>query len=267
MYWLAPAIIVLFLSAITIMFGIGGASVAIPVFYFLGMDISQAKLAGLVIVMVSSAAAGCAYLGKKMIAKKDAKNAAAAFFAMLIVTPAGAALASALDERSLIGLFSLALFASAAMVVFGKKISCAGGRVNADENAVKNLAANFGGKKAFAFQIAGGIAAGLANGALGIGGGIFLVPAFVMSGEDCTKAAILSIICMFFASILGFASNAAYIAPEYSLLVPIAIAATMGAYAGANLVASKRIGSAVLEKYLPIVLVLFAIKLAIDFLN
>jgi uncharacterized membrane protein YfcA len=262
MYWLAPAIIVLFLSAIAIIFGIGGASIAIPIFYFMGMEISQARFAGLVIVMVSSAVAGYAYLGKKMIARKDIEKASIAFIAMMAATPAGALLASALDERSLVGLFSLALFASAAMVVFGKKISC--GRADAaDEKAAKNSY----GIKAAVFQIGGGIAAGLANGALGIGGGVFLVPAFVMAGEECAKAAILSVICMFFASILAFASNAAYIEPDFSLLVPVAIAAAIGAYFGANLIIRKKVDSKTIEKFLPAVLVLFAIKLAIDFLN
>ncbi|MFA5107976.1 MAG: sulfite exporter TauE/SafE family protein [Candidatus Micrarchaeia archaeon] len=263
-------ILVLLLSGLFIILGIGGSSILIPIFYSIGISMDQARLAGLATLFVSTGTALVIYLRSSLFKKSDLQEIALILFGMLIAIPFGVWLGNTLDDNILIGLFSLSLFASAFAMAFEKKIVKSErkkGLTFAQEGEIGILA----GLEVSIFRIAlirgavGG-GAGLATGMLGIGSGIFIMPSLILTGTEPKRAAILSVACMFVASLFSIVNQLAYYAPsDYSLMLICAFAALIGSYVGATLLATGRVKGEFIKKAFPLVLVALAIKLAFDF--
>ncbi|PIT84060.1 hypothetical protein COU37_05380 [Candidatus Micrarchaeota archaeon CG10_big_fil_rev_8_21_14_0_10_45_29] len=257
---LAPALIVLFFSGFFVVFGIGGASVFVPIFATLGIGIKEAIIAGLFINIVSTGVATIIFAKGGLFKFRDLKDALSILLGMLFAIPAGVFISNMLSSQILVGLFSLSLFAcSFFMLKEGEKAKDAQGGAS----KVQNInAGKFSSTLVLALV---GIIAGLANGILGIGGGVFIVPALIMNGMFARRAAIISVACTFFGSIFSLSNHLAYGKANFPLLGAVGAAALIGALAGSHLFSSGKVSSPMITRAFPFLLILLAIKLALDF--
>ncbi|MFH1306319.1 MAG: sulfite exporter TauE/SafE family protein [Candidatus Micrarchaeota archaeon] len=265
MDFLLPAAIVLLLTGFFVIFGIGGASIFVPIFLQLGIGINDAIVAGLFINIISTGLATLIFFKSGILQQCHASQAGNIFFGMLISIPVGVWLSHTLEPSVLIGLFSLALFASAFLMVRKDAVQSVFSISEDDQVPFVDKDAKLSSASLTRGIV--GIIAGLANGILGIGGGVFIVPSLILAGCSAKRAAVLSIVATFLGSLFSFANHIAYKMPNMQFLLALGIVAFIGSFAGSTLFAKGKIKSDFIQKLFPILLVIFALKLAIDFLG
>jgi uncharacterized membrane protein YfcA len=133
-----------------------------------------------------------------------------------------------------------------------------------------------------------GAATGIISGLLGIGGGLFLVPFLIACGFAPNRAAAISFPIVFFASALGLLSHIAVATQfdvckfheftyscdqiaghlDYNLMLLTGAAAFIGAFVGSWKMAQAGVANEEpIRRAFAIMLAIFAIKLAYDFLT
>lgn len=266
MFPLIPFVIVLALSGACILLGIGGSSIFIPIFIQLGIDVYNARLAGLAIVVVSTGVTSYIYIKQKLITRADFSEVAFILLGMLIAIPIGVNLSLILSDKVILGFFSLALFISAFSVLDPKKHLKKAGLL-ADEGIgfFEGIGSSVIG--ATALRSFTGGSAGIVNGTLGVGGGIFIVPALILTGSKPRKAAVLSIVCVFIGSLFSIFNHLSLGTPDYILIITVGAAALIGSYFGSKSFCEGAISNDAIRKAFPILLIAFAIKLAIDYFS
>lgn len=249
---LLPAILVLFLSILFSMLGLGGASVFVPIFFWLGMPFEQAIVLGLFVNVISTAVASSIFWRHGLLSRNDLKHSVPIVAGIAIAIPFGVAFSQLAGQKLLVGAFAVALLISAAMLFFGFS------------RHKKNLSHKLTARETTAAGIMGAIA-GVANGALGIGGGVFLVPSLIWAGTAPKKAAVISIACTLFASVLGLFGHIFFLEPNLPLFALVGICALVGSAAGSMLLACESIKNDTIKKAFILLLLLFAIKLLFDY--
>jgi uncharacterized membrane protein YfcA len=256
-------IIVLALSSLFALLGMGGASIYVPIFIYMGFPLEAALPAGLFLNMITSGTASFNY--RKLL---DLKAAVWIFLGTLIGAPIGAVLSTVIPERTILGIFSLVLLLGAYRLARPGKEPKESRKKLLEEEA--GLVEGVGGSVlGTAMGWAAGAVTGTVSGLLGIGGGIFLVPFLIESGFKSKKASVLSHPVVFFASLFGLASHLV-VAPELdiNLMALTGAAAFAGAYAGSWKMANgTMIDDAVIRKAFTAILVIFAIFLAYSFVT
>ena len=253
----APALAVLLLSGVFVMLGIGGSSIFIPILTSLGISIKEAIMAGLFINIVSTGLATSIFMHKGLFKFEDLKHSSLILLGMVIAIPVGVWVSNLLSPNQLTGLFSAALFILAIVMLRGSP------------KPKEHLSGKPGAKgsmQSHAILASIGGLAGLANGILGIGGGVFKVPSLIMHGMPARRAARISIACTFIGSVYSFANHLVYTSPNFSLLAFVGGAAFIGSFAGSSLTAAGKVPENAIKNFFPLLLVAFAIKLASDFL-
>ncbi len=253
---------VLLLSGIFATLGLGGASVYVPIFFWLGIPLEIAIAAGLFINVVSTGISTLNYHAGKLL---DLKAAFWILAGALIGAPIGVWLSTALPQKMIIGLFSFVLLAGALRMAFGniKPRKKGGALAEGEAGFLEEVGASVFGI-AIRRGAAGG-ATGMVSGTLGIGGGIFLVPFLIESGFSPKKAAVLSTFVVFFASLFGLLGHALVANLDYTFLFATGFAAFVGAFFGSKEMAEGRIKDGMIRKAFVILLVIFGLKLAYDF--
>lgn len=252
---------VLLLSGIFATLGLGGASVYVPIFFWLGIPLEIAIAAGLFINVVSTGISTINYHAGKLL---DIKAAFWILVGALLGAPIGVWLSAVLPPKIIIGLFSLVLLAGALRMAFGKITpKKKGALAEGEAGFIEELGASVFGI-AIRRGAAGG-ATGVVSGTLGIGGGIFLVPFLIESGFSPKKAAVLSTFVVFFASLFGLLGHALVANLDYTFLVATGFAAFVGAFFGSKEMAEGRIKDGMIKKAFVLLLAIFGLKLAYDF--
>lgn len=253
--------VVLLLSGVFALLGLGGASLYVPIFIWLGIPIEAAVPAGLFLNIVTSGTASFNY--RKML---DMKAVSWIIVGALVGAPFGAWLSAILPHQVLIGIFSIVLFAGAYRMLFWKPKEAKSGLKLKESEAgfVEEVGASV---SAIATRGTAGGATGTVSGLLGVGGGIFLVPFLIESGFAPKKASVFSHPVVFSASLVGLLSHVA-VAPalNYGLMLLTGAAAFVGAFIGSWKMAQGGIvNDELIKKAFSLILILFALKLAIDF--
>ncbi len=254
-------LVVFALSGVFALLGLGGASVYVPIFLWLGIPLEAAVPAGLFLNMVTSGTATFNY--RKLL---DLRAAFWIFAGTLVGAPIGAWFSTVLPARVIIGIFSLVLLAGALRMVLWKGKPAKKDAILKEEEAgfVEEIGASV---STVATRGAAGSVTGTVSGLLGVGGGIFLVPFLIESGFAPKKASVLSHPVVFFASLFGLASHIA-VAPQldYALMGLTGAAAFVGAFIGSwKMAQGGFVNDELIKKAFAAILLLFALKLALDF--
>ncbi len=252
-------LLVLALSGIFSLLGLGGSSVYVPAFLWLGFPLEVAIPTGLLLNMVTSGTS--AFNCRKLI---DLKAVSWIMLGSLIGAPLGALLSSFLPHQIIIGIFSLVLFAGALrMLIYKTKPSKNPALAEGGAGTAEGLGASL---PSIAARAGAGTTTGTLSGLLGIGGGLFLVPFLIESGVSPKKASIISHPVVFSASLFGLLGHL-YLLPQanFGLMALTSTAALIGSFAGSWKMANGRIDNALIKRAFTLLLLLFALKLALDF--
>lgn len=106
------------LSAVFATLGMGGASIYVPIFYFLGIPLESAILAGLFINIITTAISTYTFHRHNLLGEKEYASAFWIFGGIIVGAPIGAFIANAIEPRIIIGIFSLVLLVAAARLQF-----------------------------------------------------------------------------------------------------------------------------------------------------
>ncbi|WP_199434660.1 sulfite exporter TauE/SafE family protein [Qaidamihabitans albus] len=221
--------------------GGGGSVLALPAFvYGLGLPVSQAVPASLLVVALSSAAALLPRLRRGEVRWRVAAVFGAAG---TIVAFAGAAVNRALPPRLVLGAFAVVL------VVVGVRM-LRSPEPRGGACAMVDGAVNW--RSCLPKALATGAGAGFLTGLLGVGGGFVVVPALVwLLGLTMPVAVATSLVILVINSLAGLAAHAGQVRLDLAVAGTFAVAALIasllaGRFAGRLPAAALRRGFAVL---------------------
>ena len=236
--------IVLVFSGITAMAGIGAAFLFVPVFYYLGIPLSEAVPTALLLNTVSLSMAAYNYWRGKLI---NWSVALPMLVAAVIFSPIGARLTPYVDKRLLLGLFAGFLLFAGSMMLF----------YHTQRKPVRlTTGAKVGTAGVGAF-------AGFLGGLLGVGGGNFILPVLNWIGLDPKIAVGTTSIIVITSSLSGFLGHATMGRMSPAFLVMTCLAAVIGSWLGSQLMKTKVSGKQ-LKKIIGVVLLVIAVKMAMD---
>ncbi len=242
------AVLVLIFSGLMAMAGLGAAFLFVPLFYYLGVPLSEATPAALLLNVVSLVFASANYWRAKLVSWRVG-------FPVLVtavaLSPAGARLTPFVDRRVLLACFAGFLVVAGGLMLFH--------RARQGENSL--------GRSAISAMGAGvGAVAGFLGGLLGVGGGNFILPVLTWLGLDAKVAAGTTATVVVFASLAGFLGHATLGGLDPRFLAVTAVAAGVGSILGSQLVKTK-VTSAQLKKVIGALLWLIASKMTFDALR
>jgi hypothetical protein len=240
---LLPGLILL-VSLVLTMAGLGGGLVFSPLFVLLDMGKSQAASAALFLNGIAAASASYTYLRRGMV---DFPVSLPLIISSTLAAPVGAWLNRQVDTRVfLLVMAAIVLLAALRMLLVKKS--------DAREKEIGSAAR-------VAYGTVFGLAIGAAAGLLGIGGGVFVVPLLIfVLGMPAKTAAASSIFIVCFSSLSGFLGHAALIDLDWSFLLPAGAACVVGGQIGSRLMASRLRGRTV-RLIFAVVLLLLCAKL------
>ncbi|MCD6400544.1 MAG: sulfite exporter TauE/SafE family protein [Anaerolineales bacterium] len=212
--------LILVLSFIFSMLGLGGAMVYNPIMVWFGYDFKEVVVPiGLLLNGLTAASAAWVYYRRKMI---DFSVALPIVITSALGAPLGAYVTQLISTNWLLWLFSISvLFAGGRMIL---------GTGSAEPEQIRGThtqRAIWGAMLGFGI----GIIAGL----LGIGGGFLIVPLLMMMGYPTKTAAATSAFTVVFSSVTGFLGHLAVGHYNWKLMVFAAIAVIIGSQVGARI--------------------------------
>lgn len=237
-------LIILVLSFVFAMLGLGGAMLYIPVFHWFSFDFKSVAIpTGLLLNGITALSAAIYYLHKKMV---DIRGAIPLIITSFIGAPLGACFTKMVSTDVLIMLFA------ASMIFAGGKMMIRSGQ---PEKAEMMPA-----RKRMIFMGVGGLFIGFIAGLLGVGGGFLFVPMMIAMGYKTKTAAATSSFVVIFSSFSGFAGHIAEGHFDWPLMTAAAIAVIIGSQIGAK-VMTEKMKAAWIKRMFAVVLLLVAIKL------
>jgi len=215
--------VILILSFIFSMLGLGGAMLYIPVFNWFGYDFKSVAIpTGLLLNGVTALSAAIYYLRAKMV---DVKGSIPLIVSSFIGAPIGAYFTRFVPTRTLILLFAIA------MVFAGGRMLMVSGRP--DKDAVLAL------RMRSTFMALGGFFIGFVAGLLGVGGGFLFVPMMMAMGYKTKEAAATSAFVVIFSSFSGFAGHLAEGHYDWPLMIATTVIVIVGSQLGAKAMKEK----------------------------
>jgi len=229
---------VLVVSFIFSIVGLGGAIIYVPMFYWLGIDLDIAIPTALFLNCVTASSASLTYHKRNMIAVRMALPLIAT---SVVFAPIGAYLSGFLDDDLLLWILSVIMVIAGIRMLLpiesGKMVSS---------------------KQAAMIGIPAGMIIGFAAGLLGLGGGTFVVPLFLMMGLDAKKASATSAVFVLFTSISGLLGHIGTVAIDASFMLFTGVVAFTGAQVGSRTMANYMESRTVLKVFGIILLVIGA---------
>ena len=237
-------IVILVLSFIFSMLGLGGAMLYIPVFHWFGFDFKSVAIpTGLLLNGITAFSAAVFYLRSKMV---DVKGSIPLIISSFIGAPLGAFLTSLVPTRTLVLLFALCM-------VF------AGGRMLLTSTSPDKETMMPFQRRAILMAV-GGFFIGMVAGLLGVGGGFLFVPLMLAMGYPTKQAAATSAFVVIFSSFSGFAGHIAEGHFNWPLMIASSIMVVVGSQIGAK-VMKEKMKAKWIKQMFAVVLLAVAVKL------
>lgn len=222
-------LLVLGVTSITSMGGIGGAFIVVPLLYWLGLPMYEAATLGLLMAFFNMSTACIGYQRGGHIRHK----LALAMVASMVVFSPLASYVSAIVNRNIVLLvFMLFLVIGGSMMFFYRP-----GR-NTDSTPTDNSRSDY------VLAVAAGALIGFISGLLGVGGGILVGPFLIwrgLGGKDISGTSSLVVV---FSALIGFLSHLqfmgyAHVHIDYILFALVVVAAIAGGAIGSHLARFK----------------------------
>ncbi len=239
-YWWVISI-VLILSFVFSLAGVGSATAIVPILVFLGEGFNTAKNAGLFINVLSSSASTMHHHSR---GKMEWKMALIIAIPAFILAPLGAIFSQFLSHEALLLIFSIFLIYSATVIIFLKKVEH-----NEDPKII--------------VLILIGSLAGFFAGLLGIGGGALISPLLALVGMNAKRIARITPFAVLLSSLSGFTTYTLMGHIDLILLATVAVPAVIGGYLGAHMMHHK-LSSRHLKIIIGIIFYLLAAKALIS---
>ncbi len=234
--------LVLAVSFLFSMLGLGGGQLYVPIFYWLGMDLkTEAVPLSLLLNFTTQLSAASSYLRRKLV---NVTAGVPFIITMLIFPFLGAYFTKFVSVKAIIIIFALLLIVVAVQTLVGWKPT------HKDFNRQQKII----------IGMIAGSTIGLTVGLLGRGGGSFVVPVLLLIGFAPKRAAATSSFIVTFSSLSGFLGHAVMIQTEWKLGLVGAAAAVVGSQLGSRLMAEKMKGET-LKIIFAVVLILVGLQL------
>ena len=245
MFYLVSTLMVFVFSGLLAMAGLGAAFLFVPLFYYMGMPLSEAVPAALLLNVVSLLFAAINYWRGKLI---NWRVGVPILIMAVILAPIGARLTPLVDKTILLSLFAAFLVFAGVMMLFY--------RAKAREKP-------FGRPVEIGIGASVGSVAGFLGGLLGVGGGNFIVPVLNWIGLDTKVAAGTTALVVVFSSFAGFLGHATLGGLNPLFLGLTAVSAAAGSIAGSQWMKTK-LSSSRLKRIIGVLLWLIAAKILWD---
>ena len=247
---IAVSFVILVLSFIFAMLGLGGAMLYIPVFKWFGYNFKTVAIpTGLLLNGVTALSAAIFYLKAKMV---DLRGSIPMIITSFIGAPLGAYVTRFVPVKTLIILFAIC------MVFAGGRMLWTSSRPEPDHMMPV--------KKRMIVTGIAGLFIGFIAGLLGVGGGFLFVPILMAIGYPTKKAAATSAFIVIFSSFSGFAGHVAEGHFQLNLMVLTLIAVIIGSQIGAK-VMKEKMKARWIKQMFGLVLLGVAVKLVIGLLR
>jgi uncharacterized membrane protein YfcA len=233
------SLIVLFVAFIFSTIGLGGSLVYVPLFFWMGIELTIAIPTALLLNFITAGSASLTYYNNKMIAMRFASPL---IITSVLCAPVGAYVTQLLNESTILAMFSIVLTLGGIRMLLPI------------EPILKVLPSP---RKTALIGIIAGIVIGFAAGMLGIGGGVFAVPLFLLLGFETKKAAATSAVFVMFTSVSGLLGHIGVGTINLQIMLFSGISAFVGAQIGSHLMVHY-IGSKTIQKIFGIVLLIMA---------
>jgi hypothetical protein len=243
--YVVSATVVLVFSGLLAMAGLGAAFLFVPLFYYLGVPLSEATATGLFLNAVSLSFASVVYWRERVV---NMRMALPVLIVAVILSPLGARMTPLVDKRVLLALFAAFLVFAGFMMLFFKP-------QKRDHELGRSVEIGAGAGV--------GAVAGFLGGLLGVGGGNFIVPVLSRLGLDPKVAAGTTAVVVVFSSLSGFLGHVSLGGLDPSFLILTAVMAAIGSFAGARLM-TRKLSSAQLKKMIGVLLWVIAAKMILD---
>ena len=214
-------LIVLVLSSVLAMAGMGAAFIFIPIFYWLGIPLNIAIPTGPFLNGVSLTAASHRNIRRKLVPFALVLPIAVV---SLFMAPLSAYSSQFVERRILLGFFARFLIFAGFMILFYRPKTR-----RRELSKIKNVVSG----------LTIGAFAGYLSGLLGVGGGGFISPALISLGHEAKKVAAATAFIVPFSSYAGFFTYLAMGHIRFPLLVITGIAAIIGGLLGTWLMNEK----------------------------
>jgi uncharacterized membrane protein YfcA len=236
--------IILVISIVFSMLGVGGGLVYVPLFFFLGFPVHIAISTSLLLNGLTTLSAAVIYIKERMV---DIRLAAPLIISSGIGAPVGAYTTSYVDIKVILALVSSMLIFGALRMWFSVE--------RREEFVEVSLL-----RKLFSGSIIG-FSIGFIAGLLGVGGGMFIVPLLIFALKIPTKISVATTaFIVVFSSFTGFITHYSIGHFDLGFALPVAVCAVIGGQIGSRIMVKKLSGS-MIRRLFGIVLFLLAIKL------
>jgi hypothetical protein len=246
--YLISAIAVFFFSGLLAMAGLGAAFIFVPLFYYLGVPLSEAVPTALLLNVASMMFATLNYYRGGLI---NWRIGLPIMITAVLLAPLGAHTTPFVDKRLFLGMFSTFLVFAGIMMLFYK----AKPRLTPLKRSVESGVG----------AVVGSVA-GFLGGLLGVGGGNFIVPVLNWIGMDTKVAAGTTAMVVVFASFSGFLGHVTLGGLSPVFLGIMAAMSIGGSIVGSQMMKTK-ISSSQLKKVIGVLLMLIAAKMIFDLIK
>ena len=243
--YLVSAALVFVFSGLLAMAGLGAAFLFVPLFYYLGVPLTEATPTALLLNVVSLLFATINYWRGKLI---NWRVGLPVMIAAVLLSPVGARLTQYVNKTVLLAMFAVFLFFAGAMMLFYK---------------AKKLEVALSRPVEIGAGVGVGTAAGFLGGLLGVGGGNFILPVLNWLGLDAKMAAGTTAMVVVFSSLSGFLAHATMSGLDPWFVGIMAVMAAGGSIVGSQLMKTK-ISSSQLKKIVGVLLFVIAAKMILD---
>ena len=246
--YIISAVLVFVFSGLLAMAGLGAAFLFVPLFYYMGLPLSEATPAALLLNVVSLLFAAINYWRGRLI---NWRVGLPVLIAAVILSPLGARLTVQVNKTVLLAMFAAFLLLAGFMMLFYQAK-----KRDQPLSRPAELAAGAGV----------GSLAGFLGGLLGVGGGNFILPVLNWLGLDAKMAAGTTALVVVFSSLSGFLGHATLGGLDPVFLGVMAVMAGAGSILGSQLM-KTRVSNAQLKKIIGVLLWLIAAKMIFDLLK
>lgn len=230
------------LSFIFALGGVGAAVVLVPVLFWMGIPLNEAKPTGLFVNTISMIGASYDNIKHKRL---DFRLGTPIIVSSLILAPIGAYVSVHIPQKIVLIVFiAFLVFASALMLFFRSA----------------KYSDQFREDRPIVPMIVIGTIAGFISGLLGVGGGSLIAPILIFMGFNPKKVAAITAFVVPFSSLTGFIAYAMMGHFEVLLILPAGAAAYAGGYL-ATVFMQNRLKPSTVKRLLAVILLVLAVKL------